>query len=86
MKRALLATAAVLSLSFVAANLNISQPQAITDGVLSELKLEQQPNTTGLIGGPTKFKVTHATLQHLSKLSNDGKTIVVSSTGAIHVE
>ena len=86
MKRALLATAAVLSLGFVSANLNISQPQAITDGVLSELKLEQQPDTSGLIGGPSKFKITHATLQHLTKLANEGKTIVVKSTGAIHVE
>jgi hypothetical protein len=86
MKRAVLVSAAVLSLSFVAANLNISQPQAITDGVLSDLKLEQQPDTSGLIGGPSKFKITHATLQHLNKLHNDGKTIVVSSTGAIRVE
>ena len=86
MKRVLTTIAGMMALGFVAANLNISQPQAITDGVLQELKFEQQPNTTGLIGGPTKFKITHATLDHLTKLHNDGKTIVVNSTGAIRIE
>jgi hypothetical protein len=86
MKRTLMAVAGVVALGFVAANLNISQPQAITDGVLMELKLEQQPNTTGLIGGPTKFKITKATLDHLTKLHHDGKVIVATSNGSIHVE
>ena len=86
MRRALMAVAGVVALGFVAANLNISQPQAITDGVLTDLKLEPQPNTTGLVGGPSKFKVTQKTIDYLTKLHTDGKVIVVGSNGSIHIE
>ena len=64
----------------------ITQNCAIVTGTLNELKFEQQPNQTKMIGGPQNFKVTKATIDYLQQLQKDNKTIEVENDGAIKVK
>ena len=75
---------AVVAMTLVAAKLNISEPQAITCGVLDNLNFEKLPNDSKRIGGPSKYTITKKTLEFLKKF--EGKTIEVDSDGSIDLE
>ena len=60
--------------------------QGTVTPVLVDLKLEELPCPTGICGAPPKFKVTQATIDYLTQLKDDGKTIVVQGDGKIGIE
>lgn len=61
-----------------------TQNQALVTGVLGELKFEHVPNNPPVMGGPQKYTVTDATIEHITKLK--GKTLVVESGGEVTQE
>jgi hypothetical protein len=65
------------------ANALVTQIQAAVNSALVELKFEPIEAKGGVIGGPSKFKVTQATLDHLAKVLEDGKTITIDSKGKL---
>jgi hypothetical protein len=83
-----LATAAiVLALAGTALGaMYITQNCALTTGNLNELKFEQQPNESKMIGGPQSFKVTKGTIDYLEQLMKDNKTIEVQNDGGIKIK
>ena len=74
----------VVALSLTAAKLNISEPQAITCGVLDDLAFEKLPSDSKVIGGPSRYTISKKTLEFLKKYQ--GKTIEVTSDGSIAIE
>ena len=84
MRKLIFLVLALACLGAVAAKLNISEPQAITAGVLSNLNFERLPNDTKLVGAPPKFTVSKKTLEFLKKY--EGKTIEVASDGSLEIE
>jgi len=87
MKRIAVLTLVVVSLSLVAAtNLYVSQPQAMTEGMLEQLGFERVPDTSGRIGGPGKFKISKETIKHLEHWQSQGKHVVTTADGAIEVK
>ncbi len=75
---------ALVAIALVAAKLNISEPQAITSGVLDDLNFEKLPNDSKRFGGPPKYTMTKKTLEFLKQF--EGKTIEVSNDGSIDIE
>jgi hypothetical protein len=63
---------------------NLSEPQATTCDVLSDLSLEQLPSDSNKRDAPPKFTVTKETLEFLKKY--EGKTIEVSDDGSLEIE
>ncbi len=59
---------------------------ALTTGNLNELKFEQQPNESKIVGGPQNFKVTKGTIEYLEQLMKDNKTIEVQNDGGIKIK
>lgn len=53
--------------------------QAIVTSVLEEFGCEHIPGPKGICGGPSQWKITEATIEHLKALV--GKTITVESDG-----
>ena len=86
MRRIVLAMLIIVPFALIAANYNISMPQAITQGVLDELGFEIIPDTSGRIGGPGTFKLTDATIKHLQKLLKDGKHVIAKPDGSIELK
>jgi hypothetical protein len=86
MRRTILIALAIVPFALIAANYNISMPQAITQGVLDELGFEIVPDTSGRIGGPSKFKITDATIKHLQKLQKEGKHVIAKPDGSIELK
>jgi hypothetical protein len=85
MKR-LICTAAVLAAaSLFSAAYYISETQAIVQAGLTDLKFEVVKQEGGLIGAPTRLKITQATLQHLRGLMKEGKELTVAADGKISV-
>jgi hypothetical protein len=85
MKR-LLGTAAVLACaSLFSAAYYISETQATVQAGLTELKFEVVKTEGGLIGAPTRLKITKATLEHLRGLMKEGKELSVAADGRISV-
>ncbi len=64
----------------------ITQNCALTTGNLNELKFEQQPNESKMVGGPQSFKVSKGTIEYLEQLMKDGKTIEVQNDGGIKIK
>jgi hypothetical protein len=83
MKRFACVAIAVAAIGFTGANL-ITETQSLVGSVFEELKLESMPSK--VIGGPQRYKVTKKTLDHLKKLMDEGKIIVVGGDGKITVE
>ena len=86
MQRILLAIAGVMALGFAAANLKSLSRRPSPSVLLSDLKLEQQADASGILGAPSKFKVTPQTVDYLTKLQKDGKVLIVDATGSIHIQ
>jgi hypothetical protein len=63
----------------------ITEDAALVSGALTELKFEKAPNTSGVIGGPVRMRVTKETLKYLESLLKDGKTIEVQNNGAVKI-
>ena len=53
--------------------------------MLAELKFESVPGKAGLVGAPPKFKITKQTLDHLEKLSKEGKLIEIQGNGSLKI-
>ena len=85
MRRLLLVVGALVACTFVAATF-ISQDQALVQGALEGLKFEIVPAKGGLIGGPSRLKITKKTIEHLQKLMQDGKVLEVQPDGAVKVK
>jgi len=62
----------------------MSHNQAMACAVLTELGFQHIPGPSGIMGGPSQWKATDATLEHIKQLLN--KTITVESDGKIHVQ
>ena len=85
MKRALSIAAAAGCVMLFGAAYYISETQAIVESGLAELKFEAVKAEGGLIGAPTRMKITKQTMQHLRELMKAGKEITVASDGKITV-
>jgi hypothetical protein len=86
MQRLLCLVIVAMSLTLVAANLYISQFQAITESNLQKFDFEQVADNSGRIGGPAKYKITDKAIEHLRKLQKDGKHIIAHPDGTITFE
>ncbi len=75
MRRLFPILAALAAMLFLGATYFITQDQARTSGVLTELKFELVPETSGRIGAPPKFRVT--------KLQKEGKLVEIQGDGAV---
>jgi hypothetical protein len=85
MKR-LIGTAAVLACaSLFSAAYYISETQATVQAGLTDLKFEVVKQEGGLIGAPTRLKITKATLEHLRGLMKNGKELSIAADGKISV-
>lgn len=79
------ALAAFVGISLaVGTALAITENQAIVMPVLQSLKFEPIPSK--VLGGPQKFKITKATIEHLQKALDDGSVIIVQNNGSIKIE
>ena len=58
--------------------------QALVCAVLSELGLQHIPGAPGICGGPSQWKVTDATLDHIKLLV--GKTMTIEGDGKMTVK
>jgi len=85
MKRLACVLVALAAVSSMGATLLISQSQALVGGALGELKLESVPNKSGLIGAPSRYKVTKESLAFLEKLSKQGQQIEVHANGELKI-
>ena len=85
MKKALCVLFAGLAIGAMGAHLLVTQVQAAVDSAMIAPKLEVVPSNTGLTGAPTTYKVTQRTVDHLTKLLKDGKTITVNPDGSVKV-
>ncbi len=85
MKRALSIAAAAGCVMLFGAAYYISETQAIVQGGLTELKFEAVKAEGGLIGAPTRMRITKQTIQHLRELMKAGKEITVAADGKITV-
>jgi hypothetical protein len=85
MKRALSIAAAAGCVMLFGAAYYISETQAIVQSGLTELKFEAVKSEGGLIGAPTRMKVTKQTIQHLRELMKAGKELTVAADGKITV-
>lgn len=85
MKKLLLSAAVVIGL-FCSMGAFITQHQAVATAALSELKLKMLPAEEGLVGGPTTYEVTDETIEYLESLKEDGKKIVVESSGKVTIK
>ncbi len=64
----------------------ITENAGLVGGALKELKFDQLPGNPKLIGAPPEFKVTKETIDFLTKLQKDGKTIAVQNDGSIKLK
>jgi len=85
MKRALSIVAAAGCVMLFGAAYYISETQAIVQSGLTELKFETVKAEGGLIGAPTRMKITKQTIQHLRELMKAGKEVTVAADGKITV-
>jgi hypothetical protein len=85
MKRALSIAAAAGCVTLLGAAYYISETQAIVQSGLAELKFEAVRSDGGLIGAPTRMKITRRTIQHLDALMKAGKELTVASDGRITI-
>jgi hypothetical protein len=85
MTRALSIAAAAGCVMLFGAAFYISETQAIVTGGLTELKFETVKVEGGLIGAPTRMKITKQTIQHLRELMKAGKELTVAADGRITV-
>jgi hypothetical protein len=85
MSKAICILFAGLAIGAMGATLLATQVQAAVDAAMIGLKLEVVPSSTGLTGAPATYKVTQRTVDYISKLLKDGKTITVNTDGTIKV-
>jgi hypothetical protein len=85
MKRLICTIAVLACVTLFSAAYYISETQAIVQDGLAELKFEVVKQEGGLIGAPTRLKITPATLQHLRGLMKEGKEISIAADGKITV-
>jgi hypothetical protein len=83
MKRIASVLIAFTAIGLVGANL-ITEKQGIVAPAMEELKLELVKSK--VIGGPQRYKVTKATIDHLQKLMKEGKVIVLNNDGSLTIE
>jgi len=83
MKRALSIAAAAGCVMLFGAAYYISETQAIVQSGLTELKFQTVKSEGGLIGAPTRMKITKETIQHLRELMKAGKELTVAADGKI---
>jgi hypothetical protein len=83
MKRLASVLIAFTAIGLVGANL-ITEKQGIVAPALEELKLQLVPSK--VIGGPQRYTVTKATIDHLQKLMKEGKVIVLNNDGSLTIE
>jgi hypothetical protein len=83
MKRIASVLIAFTAIGLVGANL-ITEKQGIVAPAMEELKLELVQSK--VIGGPQRYKVTKATIDHLQKLMKEGKVIVLNNDGSLTIE
>lgn len=85
MKKLACVAVAAVAVSLMGAALYISQDQALVGGALGELKFESVAGKPGLIGAPSRYKVTKQTIEFLDKLAKEGKQIEVQATGQLKI-
>ena len=79
------ATLICLSATAIGANLNlITEAQSFVTGALDDLKFELVPSR--VVGGPQKYRVTQATVNHLQKLMKENRSVVVENNGSIKIQ
>jgi hypothetical protein len=64
----------------------MTQDQGKVSPVLVALHLEELPAPPHICGAPPKFKVTQETVDYLTQLKDDEKTVVVQGNGDIEIE
>ena len=83
-----LITSAILvciSATAIGANLNlITEAQSYVSGALDNLKFELLPS--GVVGGPQKYRVTQATVNHMQKLMRENRSVIVQNDGSIKIQ
>lgn len=85
MKKLTSVTIAAVAVGLMGSALYISQDQALVSGALGELKFEPVSARSGLIGGPSRFKISQQTLDYLDKLAKGNKQIEVQANGQVRV-
>ncbi len=85
MKRIFCIATVLGTASLASAAMYISETQAIVQSGLAGLKFEKVEPKRGLIGAPSQFKITPATIQYLGSLMKQGKQITVAADGRIEV-
>jgi hypothetical protein len=85
MKKLACVAVAAVAVSLMGAAFYISQDQALVGGALGELKFESVAGKPGLIGAPSRFRITKQTIDFLEKLSKEGKQIEVHANGQVKI-
>ncbi len=85
MKRLLCGLLVLAAAGSLGANRLITQDEALVSAALGSLKFESVPPPPRIVGAPPKFKVSKATLDYLTKLMKEGKTIEVQGNGSIKI-
>jgi hypothetical protein len=85
MKKLACVAVAAVAVSLMGAALYISQDQALVSGALGELKFESVAGKPGLIGAPSRYRVTKQTIDFLDKLAKEGKQIEVQPNGQVKI-
>jgi len=84
--RRFLATGVVVGCAcLVSGAMYISETQAIVQGGLTDLKFQVVKQEGGLIGAPSRLKITPKTIKHLRSLMKQGKELSIAADGKIEV-
>lgn len=62
----------------------ITEAQSYVTGALDSLRFEIVPS--GVVGGPQKYRVTQATVNHMQKLMRENRSVIVQNDGSIKIQ